>query len=82
MACEVENLRDIHTLRIRSQAANLLRERDPGPAAQPTDQSWSGGSRSAGACANGKFCDHPPLHRQAEIFARIGIDLDRSTLAG
>jgi transposase len=29
----------------------------------------------------GKFCDHLPLHRQAEIFARGGIDLDRSTLA-
>ena len=29
----------------------------------------------------GKFCDHLPLYRQAEIFARSGIDLDRSTLA-
>ena len=29
----------------------------------------------------GKFCDHLPLYRQAEIFARNGIDLDRSTLA-
>jgi len=28
-----------------------------------------------------KFCDHLPLHRQAEIYARDGIDLDRSTLA-
>ena len=28
-----------------------------------------------------KFCDHLPLYRQAEIFARDGIDLDRSTLA-
>lgn len=29
----------------------------------------------------GKSCDHLPLHRQAEIYARDGIDLDRSTLA-
>jgi transposase len=29
----------------------------------------------------GKFCDHLPLHCQAEIYARDGIDLDRSTLA-
>jgi transposase len=29
----------------------------------------------------GKFRDHLPLHRQAEIYARDGIDLDRSTLA-
>jgi hypothetical protein len=26
--------------------------------------------------------DHQPLYRQSEIFAREGIDLDRSTLAG
>jgi transposase len=28
----------------------------------------------------GKYVDHLPLYRQAEIFAREGIDLDRSTL--
>ncbi len=28
-----------------------------------------------------KSCDHSPLHRQAEIYAREGIDLDRSILA-
>jgi len=28
-----------------------------------------------------KYCDHLPLYRQAEIYARSGIDLDRSTLA-
>jgi transposase len=28
-----------------------------------------------------KFCDHLPLYRQAEIYARDGIDLDRATLA-
>ena len=28
-----------------------------------------------------KFCDHLPLYRQAEIYARDGIDLDRSTLS-
>lgn len=29
-----------------------------------------------------KYCDHTPLHRQQEIYAREGVDLDRSTLAG
>jgi transposase len=29
-----------------------------------------------------KYLDHLPLHRQSEIFAREGVDLDRSTLAG
>ncbi|MDE2333155.1 MAG: IS66 family transposase [Rhodospirillales bacterium] len=28
-----------------------------------------------------KYCDHLPLHRQAEIYARESIDLPRSTLA-
>lgn len=28
-----------------------------------------------------KYCDHLPLHRQSEIFARVGVELDRSTLA-
>ncbi len=29
-----------------------------------------------------KYCDHSPLNRQSEIYAREGVDLDRSTLAG
>jgi len=29
-----------------------------------------------------KYSDHQPLYRQSEIYAREGIDLDRSTLAG
>ncbi|MGC1520491.1 MAG: IS66 family transposase [Steroidobacteraceae bacterium] len=28
-----------------------------------------------------KYCDHLPLYRQSQIYAREGIDLDRSTLA-
>jgi transposase len=29
-----------------------------------------------------KYADHLPLYRQSEIYARVGVDLDRSTLAG
>jgi transposase len=29
-----------------------------------------------------KFADHTPLHRQSDIYARVGVYLDRSTLAG
>lgn len=29
-----------------------------------------------------KYADHQPLYRQAEIYSREGVDLDRSTLAG
>ena len=28
-----------------------------------------------------KYCDHLPLYRQSQIYAREGVDLDRSTLA-
>ncbi len=28
-----------------------------------------------------KYCDHPPLYRQSEIYAREGVELDRSTMA-
>jgi transposase len=28
-----------------------------------------------------KYCDHLPLYRQSEIYARDGLDLDRSTLS-
>lgn len=31
--------------------------------------------------AVGKFCDHLPLYRQSEIFARSGVELDRGLLA-
>jgi transposase len=29
-----------------------------------------------------KYCDHTPLYRQSQIYERLGVDLDRSTLAG
>ncbi len=29
-----------------------------------------------------KYCDHLPLYRQSEIYARHGVELERSTLAG
>jgi transposase len=30
----------------------------------------------------GKYCDHLPLYRQSEIYAREGVELSRSTMAG
>jgi transposase len=29
-----------------------------------------------------KYCDHTPLHRQSRIYAREGVDIERSTMAG
>ena len=44
-----------------------------------------GGLPTEGAIAHvlvSKYLDHCPLHRQSQIYARSGLDLDRSTLAG
>lgn len=43
------------------------------------------GKAGAGLLAHiivSKYCDHLPLYRQSEIFARQGIHLSRSTMAG
>ncbi len=29
-----------------------------------------------------KYCDHLPLHRQSDIYARDGVEIDRSVMAG
>jgi transposase len=29
-----------------------------------------------------KYCDHLPLHRQSDIYAREGVEIDRSVMAG
>jgi transposase len=29
-----------------------------------------------------KYCDHLPLYRQSRIYAREGVEIDRSTMAG
>ena len=29
-----------------------------------------------------KYCDHIPLYRQSGIYARDGVEIDRSTMAG
>ena len=44
-----------------------------------------GGLPTEGAIAHvlvSKYAEHTPLYRQAQIYARSGLDLDRSTLAG
>ncbi len=52
----------------------------PAPA-RPIDQGLPGPSLLAHVLVS-KFADHLPLYRQSEIYAREGVDLSRSTLAG
>jgi transposase len=51
----------------------------PAPA-RPIDKGLAGPGLLAHVAVS-KYLDHLPLYRQSEIYARQGIDLDRSTLA-
>ncbi len=53
---------------------------EPAPS-RPIDRGLAGPGLLAHVLA-AKYADHLPLYRQSEIYAREGIDLDRSTLAG
>ena len=52
----------------------------PAPA-RPIDRGLPGPGLLAHVLVS-KYADHQPLYRQSQIYAREGIDLDRSTLAG
>jgi transposase len=47
---------------------------------RPIERSIAGPGLLAHVLAS-KYCDHLPLYRQSQIFARTGVELDRSTLA-
>ena len=53
---------------------------EPAPP-RPIDRALTGPGLLAHVLV-GKYSDHLPLYRQSEIYAREGVDLDRSTLAG
>jgi transposase len=52
----------------------------PAPA-RPIDRGLPGPALLAHVLVS-KYGDHQPLYRQSQIYAREGVDLDRSTLAG
>jgi transposase len=47
---------------------------------RPVDRGMAGPGLLA-HMLTGKYADHLPLYRQSQIYARVGVDLDRSTLA-
>lgn len=47
---------------------------------RPIERSYAGPGLLAHALVS-KYCDHIPYYRQSQIYAREGIELDRSTLA-
>jgi transposase len=59
-----------------------LRGDDAGADARAADRARQAGPRAARPCAVSKYCDHLPLYRQSEIYARDGVELPRGLLAG
>lgn len=47
---------------------------------RPIERSYAGPALLAHVLVS-KYCDHLPLYRQSQIYARAGIELDRATLA-
>ncbi len=48
--------------------------------ARPIERGYAGPGLLAHVVVS-KYCDHQPLYRQSQIYARSGVELDRSTLA-
>ena len=59
-----------------------MRDRCTNAGAEPYDCSWAAGPGLLAHIIVSKFDDHLPLYRQAEIYARDGVDLETSTLSG
>jgi transposase len=47
---------------------------------RPIERSYAGPGLLAHVVVS-KYCDHLPLYRQSQIYARAGVELDRTTLA-
>lgn len=47
---------------------------------RPIERSYAGPALLAHVLVS-KYCDHIPLYRQSQIYARSGVELDRATLA-
>jgi transposase len=58
-----------------------LRDHRPGAKRPGPDRSGPAGSGLLAHVATAKFCDHLPRYRQAEIYARSGLEIGRSLLA-
>ncbi|RAZ84756.1 hypothetical protein DPM33_30500 [Mesorhizobium hawassense] len=58
-----------------------LRGHHPADDAQPADRARQTRPGLIAHVLASKYCDHLPLNRQSSIYAREGVDRDRSTLA-
>jgi transposase len=57
-----------------------LQDDRPGQRPEPADRPRPGRRRLLAQVLVSKYCDHTPLYRQSQIYARAGVELHRSTL--
>jgi transposase len=70
----------IRHVRPKHACASCQRIVQPSAPSRPIERGLAGPGLLAHVLVS-KYCDHLPLYRQSQIYAREGIDLDRSTLA-
>ena len=70
----------IKHVRPKLSCASCQRIVQPSAPSRPIERGLAGPGLLAHVLVS-KYCDHLPLYRQSQIYAREGIDLDRSTLA-
>lgn len=75
-----EHLKVIRQVRPKSACARCERMVQAQAPSRPIERSFAGPGLLAHVLVS-KYCDHLPLYRQSEIYAREGVELDRSTLA-
>ena len=76
-----ERFKVIRQVRPKSACARCERIVQAPAPSRPIERSFAGPGLLAHVLVS-KYCDHLPLYRQSEIYAREGVELDRSTLAG
>ncbi len=75
-----ERFKVIRQVRPKSACAGCARIVQAQAPSRPIERSFAGPGLLAHVLVS-KYCDHLPLYRQSEIYAREGVELDRSTLA-
>lgn len=76
-----ESFRVIRHVRPKYSCRRCERVIEAAAPTRPIDRGLAGSGLLAHVLVS-KYCEHQPLYRQSEIYAREGVELDRSTLAG
>lgn len=76
-----ETFKVVRHVRVKMSCSSCDKIVQPPAPSRPIERCLAGPALLAHVLA-AKYANHIPLNRQSEIYAREGVDLDRSTLAG